>query len=320
MYFSKVALASLLAGQVSAVEKQLNNYPIIGIFTQPSTSSDPNCEGNCLYLAASYVKQMESAGARVVPINYYADKEELDHLFESLNGFLFPGGGASFPSSAQYIFDKTKEANDNDDFMPLWGTCMGFQWLLICATEDQNILDPNDGTQMDAYNISLSLDFTDAAASSKLLSKAPQEVYRILDSQNVTMNNHHYGIYTEHFKETEALTSFYDLLSTNEDRQGVEFVSTIEAFKYPIFGTQWHPEKNSFEWYQTDGIYYEAINHSPEAVYITQYVSNFFVGQARQSNHKFSDPNEENDRLIYNYQKSKAGPSFVETYYLANDF
>jgi len=123
MYFSKVALASLLAGQVSAVEKQLNNYPIIGIFTQPSTSSDPNCEGNCLYLAASYVKQMESAGARVVPINYYADKEELDHLFESLNGFLFPGGGASFPSSAQYIFDKTKEANDNDDFMPVSVFC-----------------------------------------------------------------------------------------------------------------------------------------------------------------------------------------------------
>lgn len=197
---------------------------------------------------------------------------------------------------------------------------MGFQWLLICATEDQDILDPNDGTQMDAYNISLSLDFTDTAASSKLLSKAPQNVYRILASQNVTMNNHHYGIYTEHFKSTEALTSFYSLLSTNEDRQGVEFVSTMEAFDYPIFGTQWHPEKNSFEWYQTDGIYYEAINHSAEAVYITQYVSNFFVAQARQSNHKFADPDEENDRLIYNYQKSKAGPSFVETYYLANDF
>lgn len=202
----------------------------------------------------------------------------------------------------------------------LWGTCMGFQWLLICATEDQNILDPSDGTQMDAYNISLPLDFTASAASSKLLAPAPDRVYDILATQNVTMNNHHYGIYTEHFRQTPALTSFFDLLSTNEDRRGAEFVSTIEAFKYPIFGTQWHPEKNSFEWYQTDGVYYEAINHSADAVYITQYVSNFFVDQTRQSTHQFADPVEEDSRLIYNHPKSKTGPSFVETYFLSNDF
>jgi hypothetical protein len=62
---------------------------------------------------------MESAGARVVPINYYAEKDELDHLFDSLNGFLFVGGGAAYPDSAQYIFDKTVAANDKDDFMPV---------------------------------------------------------------------------------------------------------------------------------------------------------------------------------------------------------
>lgn len=50
----------------------LNNYPIIGVFTQPSTSEEGNCHGKCLYLAASYVKYLESSGARVVPINYYA--------------------------------------------------------------------------------------------------------------------------------------------------------------------------------------------------------------------------------------------------------
>ena len=209
---------------------------------------------------------------------------------------------------------------DVDTHPQLWGTCMGFQWLLIAAAKDSHILDPADGTQMDAYNISMSLDFSPSAASSKLLAHASPGVYDILATQNVTMNNHHYGIYTQHFKDTESLSSFYDLLSTNVDRQGVEFVSTMEAFKYPIYGTQWHPEKNSFEWYQTNGIPYEAINHSPEAIYITQYVSNFFVNNARKSSHKFADPDEENARLIYNYEKVKAGPSFVETYYLPNDF
>ena len=62
--------------------------------------------------------------------------------------------GASFPAAAQYVFDKTVSANDNGDFMPLWGTCMGFQWLLMSASRDPEILDPPSG-QMDSYNYSI---------------------------------------------------------------------------------------------------------------------------------------------------------------------
>jgi gamma-glutamyl hydrolase len=229
------------------IQKQ-NDWPIIGLFTQPSTSKRSECNGNCLYLAASYVKQIESAGARVVPINYYASPEQLEYLFQSLNGFLFVGGGSSFPQAAQYIFDRTIQANDEKDVMPLWGTCLGFEWLLIAAAQgDVDILDPPDGGQMDAYNISLPLEFTSLAKTSKLFSHASNEIFEILSQENVTMNNHHYGIFPEHFAATEALSSFYDILSLNKDRQGVEFVSTMEAKKYPIFGTQWHPEKNTFE-------------------------------------------------------------------------
>lgn len=68
-----------------------NDYPIIGVFTQPTSSYDGDCSGNCLYVAASYVKYLEAAGARVVPVNYYASEEQLDELFSSVNGFLFPG-------------------------------------------------------------------------------------------------------------------------------------------------------------------------------------------------------------------------------------
>jgi gamma-glutamyl hydrolase len=130
--------------------------------------------------------------------------------------------------------------------MPLWGTCMGFQWLLISASRDQNILDPKEG-QMDAYNMSLPLDFTTTALDSKMFSAAPDYIYKTLGTLDVTMNNHHYGIWTDHFKATDSLSSFFNMLSTNVDGNGDEFVSTIEAFDYPIFGSQWHPEKNIFE-------------------------------------------------------------------------
>eukprot|EP01031_Cornospumella_fuschlensis_P038047 gene38047-46228_t len=290
-----------------------NDWPIIGIFTQPTSSTEGDCGGDCLYIAASYVKYLESAGARVVPINYYASNSELDKIFQSINGVFFPGGSAGFPKSAQYIFDKVVAANDAGDFFPLWGTCMGFEWLLISATRDQNILDPKSG-QMDAYNYSIALDFTADAKTSRLFSGAGK-VVDILATENVTMNNHHYGIWTDHFYQTTALTGMFNVLSTNNDRKGSNFISTIEAKKYPIYGSQWHPEKNNFEFGKTDGIPNEAINHSPDAVLASLYPATFFVNEARKNFHKFSSADEEDKALIYNYKPAKTTGSFVETYF-----
>ena len=47
--------------------------------------------------------------------------------------------------------------------------------------------------------------------------------------------------------------------------------------KYPIYGTQWHPEKLQFEWEPK-----EAISHSPDAILVGQYMANFFVKQGTQ--------------------------------------
>ena len=58
------------------------------------------------------------------------------------------------------MYDKTVAANKAGDFSPLWGTCMGFQWLLLAATQNTLKLDPSDGTQMDAENYTIPLDFT----------------------------------------------------------------------------------------------------------------------------------------------------------------
>jgi gamma-glutamyl hydrolase len=237
-------ILALAEGKSLRAEKT-NDRPIIGLFTQPTSSKEGTCGGNCLYVAASYVKYLESAGARVVPINYYASNSQLDTLFNSVNGVFFPGGSASFPKQAQYIYDKVVAANDAGDYFPLWGTCMGFQWLMIAQSRNSNILDPKNG-QMDSYNLSIPLNFTSAAKTSRLFKDAGS-IYSVLETEDVTMNNHHYGIYPSTFEATSSLNSFFNVLSTNVDRKGVEFISTVEAFKYPIYGSQWHPEKNNFE-------------------------------------------------------------------------
>ena len=44
-----------LGGSANVKEGHNNHWPIVGVFTQPTTSDKGNCGGDCLYLAASYV-------------------------------------------------------------------------------------------------------------------------------------------------------------------------------------------------------------------------------------------------------------------------
>ena len=71
----------------------------------------------------------------------------------------------------------------------------------------------------------------------------------------------------------------------------------------PIFGSQWHPEKNTFEWqvYTDTEIPVEGINHSFDSIQIAQYTANFYVQQARKSNHKFVDPDTEYVYVNYGF-------------------
>jgi len=120
-----------------------------------------------------------------VPIPYYADNATVDHLFESINGVLFPGGGTSMPPSAVRMYDNAVAANRAGDHFPLWGTCMGFQWLLLLAGGEL------DGGY-DSENISLPLAYTAAAPGSKLLSGLDPDLYSMLADPDHTsaFNNH----------------------------------------------------------------------------------------------------------------------------------
>ena len=47
-----------------------NDKPVMGIITQPSLWNTLYPQDDYSYIAASYVKFLESSGARVVPIKY----------------------------------------------------------------------------------------------------------------------------------------------------------------------------------------------------------------------------------------------------------
>ena len=74
----------------------LNYRPIIGILAQTTVS--PN---STTYIGASYVKFLESAGARVVPIFIDRKDSYYENMFQHTNGLLLPGGGVSIINSGE---------------------------------------------------------------------------------------------------------------------------------------------------------------------------------------------------------------------------
>eukprot|EP00808_Paulinella_micropora_P016399 g17095.t1 len=281
-----------------------NDWPIIGIYTAPSDSGGDK-------LAASYVKWIEAAGGRVVPIPYHISQEHAKGNLSVLNGLLFPGGDAELPDNARAMFDYALQLNDQGHYFPVWGTCLGFEWLLKMQG---GVLDDD----YDAHNISLPLHFTPEAAKSRLFARAPDSLLKIYAGQNVSMNNHAQGITPAKFQSNRALADFFKVLSYNQDRKHKLFVSTIEARKYPIYGTQWHPEKNQFEWGKNaQGIPNEVINHSSDAIKAGAFPAAFFVEEARKSQHKFPSAAAEAAALIWNWPVTYTGnssPDFVQEY------
>ena len=274
------------------------------------------------YMAASYVKWLELAGARVMPLSYSATDDEVDAAFAQVNGALFMGGGAKLPPAARRLWTNAVAANARGDTFPVWGTCLGFEWMMQLASGDDGILTSG----FDSENLTLPLNLTAGAPTSRMLKPAaampvPFDGRSIYDALAlpVTMNNHKNAVTPASFQASPALRQAFNILSTNYDRAGKEFISMVEHTSAPIWATQWHPEKNIFEQGASlpSGAPYEVTKHTLAAVSVSQYFANFFVQQCRSSTHYFFSPTVEfHYALIYNYTTSMdMYPQFVQTYF-----
>ena len=231
-----------------------NLRPIVGIVSQPHTSTP-----GLSYVAASYVKFVEMAGGRAVSLKYGdASTAEIDTLMEGLNGVLFPGGGADITDAsspyyqfAAHIWNKAIALNDQGQHYPVWGTCLGFEFIHVMAGgPDLDILQ----CDFDSEDLALPLNFTggaggDARAGSTLLGPMSDALYTAMSTKPITQNEHKCGVPTSAYDDPSSkVRAFFDVRATNFDRKGKPFVSLVEGKDYPVYGMQAHPEKNNFEW------------------------------------------------------------------------
>ncbi|CAF3252353.1 unnamed protein product, partial [Rotaria sp. Silwood2] len=207
------------------------------ILTQPtpSTWQKPN---RTTYLAASYVKYIEATGAQVVPIRMYQSIDYYLHLFNSLNGVLFPGG--DFSNEYLYVaklfhmwtlklfFYCFYEFDEVQRSFPIWGTCLGFEVLLMLTKCSTDIFEPCRG-----YDYATELTFMPDATDSRLLGRSlPINIRNALQNEPTTANFHVFCMRPENFSADPILSTFYKMLTVSPDLEGRTFVSTIESKYY----------------------------------------------------------------------------------------
>lgn len=276
-------------------EPYKNEKPIIGILAQACHY----CPGRS-YIAAGFVKWIEAAGGRAVPIRFYHSEAELHRLFKSVNGLIFPGGltdlwmDSPYTIAARKLWTWAKEANDAGEVFPIHGTCLGFQLLHIL---ESNVSFTRLLVDTDAVAHATTLDLTQHAPDSAMLSGMDKELLAQLSdpTANLALENHQFGLPPRYYKKHPELEEAFNMLSTTKDRNGVEYVSTAEHKQYPFYATQWHPEKPVSEFGMAE------VPHTLSALRVSQHLANVFIDTARRSSHIPESPEQELNDLIYNW-------------------
>eukprot|EP00899_Mesostigma_viride_P013063 jgi/Mesvir1/21758/Mv04163-RA.1 len=276
--------------------KQATDHPLIGILSQPIFTQREIPGGhNQSFISASYVKLIEAAGARPVPISFDAPRDEIKRIMRQINGVIFPGGSSSldpdsqFFETATYIWELAVQFNRQGVYFPILGVCLGFEAFLRIVSDDVDILEDF------VAGVPSTLEFTGDVLNSRIFGSMGVQLLRKLEKQQLAMEAHRKGISPAKFHADKNLTTFFRVLSYSHDENGKKYVSTMEAKHFPFSATQWHPEKNAFEWI------WSTTPHSRDAVEITQGVANFIADESRKCPHKPDTLQSEMDLLIYNY-------------------
>jgi len=312
------AALAVAAAAAAAPPPQVNNRPIVAILTLPVDLPD-NPPGTTSYFPASYVKFVEAAGARVVPLRYDAPPSATAALLSRVNGVVFTGGAAAFfradgelsqyGATAKAAFDATVAAAAAGEWFPLHGTCLGFELVMTLAANNASVL----SHKFDSENLLLPLELTPDAAASRLFAGAPPSVLATLGGAPSTANMHTSAVTPADFAANPGVATRFRVLSTNVDRGGRRFVSTAEAPDMPVTATQWHPEKATWEWTTT-----EDLPHDAAGVLANQWVSAFFGGEVRRSTRAYPNATLEAAELIYNYPATYVhSTNFEQVYFFS---
>ena len=304
---------ALLAMNSLAEDTLENNRPIIGVVTTPSdfpSSYDPL---EYSYFKASYVKWIEAGGSRVTPIPWNLTQTDLTSLLTNLNGIVFTGGysdlfenatNSPYVNSVKSILSFAESQNTKGIFYPVFGIDQGLLAMALVISGDFNLFQT-----VNLQSTLHTLQFTSAIQTSTMFSTYPEYLISDVQTTPVFWFNTTYAIDPQTFSSNTLLSEYFNIVSNSVDDEGNQFVSAIEAKKWPIFAVQFHPEKAAFEWDST------TYSHTYTAIQASQLLVNRFIDETRNNMNVFPSPQVEDGCLIYNVNSTMIPGIFSPMYF-----
>ncbi len=207
----------------------------VGIITIPHSKKT---KYGTSHIMKSYVDWFEDRGVRVIPIPY--DTTDHEDYFNKVNGLFIPGGETTYIIKNKKFVESVKKFFELSltEYFPIWGTCFGFELLMFLIGDFNHLKEyPAQGFYP--------LQITPAGFASRMFSSFSPKYMEYLEGKKSCNNNHTYGISPSDFIANNHLRRFYSILATSIDHKCKEYVATIEAINYPIYGVQWHPERQN---------------------------------------------------------------------------
>jgi len=185
----------------------------------------------------------------IQPIIIPYDTKRPEWYFERVDGIVLPGGGAKaniklFSTIWTFIEHSINLWKNKGRHFPIWGTCLGFEIILMLLGGIYPL------KKYDAKNSKFPLKWTKATKESRMWS-GPQmtaDYLKYISTNPSALNNHSWGISPQMFRGNKYLSKLFIVTSTSLDDQGAEFVESFEGRDgLPIYGVQWHPERQPDE-------------------------------------------------------------------------
>jgi len=310
----------------SSVALEMNHRPIVGILSVPYKNTEKS------YVEQSYVRMVESSGARAVPIKWNANRREIDFLLNSVNGVLIAGeiepelmylkpflkhSSAHFGTihqTVRYILQKAFDFNKKDNiYFPVWLQGYGFEEALLNVARNTTILNkshnkkhmtnllPND---IDGHEIMSLIKSDENLKNLHLENVVKHRMFKSFDKTDLKTLFETKSVYihtnnvvlAKDFRSNEKLTAELVASSFSIAKDGNVTVSSFEFKEYPVYATQFQADKIAYTIMNED-----YIDHSIANIQANRKFADFFVEECKKNYQKFADKNDEGELIFENY-------------------
>jgi gamma-glutamyl hydrolase len=193
---------------------------MIGVIASPKINS--TTASNIKY-AKSYVKWIESSGAKAVIIPYNVSLQKLLDILTKIRGIVFIGGAIEnkkLYSHEQYItyvttlyqaYTRIKKYNEEGRHFPIWGTCLGFEMLMLFHQhkplehlfDSMKIHEKNDPSTL-------------SLLPSRVQSFFPKDILQEMKTRPCVTHHHKYGFDIQSYKNITIVSTDSDFINMIE--------------------------------------------------------------------------------------------------------